>query len=102
MVFEQKLKESEGVSPLESWRKNIPGTGERSCKGPGARACRICLKDSKGACGVQALEGEELKTEVREAASLGRDHGGPCEGFGFYSEGNEEPLQGFEPKRNMT
>lgn len=77
VVFEQKLEEGEGVSPVDSWRKNIPGTGERSGKGPGAGACHIRLMDSKEACGVQAVAREELKTPVREAAGLGRDHGDP-------------------------
>lgn len=61
------------------------------------------MKDNKKARGVNAVEGESSRWKsgrwpdwegIMEVC-------GPCEGFGFYSEGNEELLQGFEPESDM-
>lgn len=54
VMSEQKLEEGEGVSSADIW-KNIPGRGERLCKGPGAGACL----NHRGQCGWSG-KGKEM------------------------------------------
>lgn len=86
-MSEQKVAEGEGVSSADIW-KNIPGRGERLCKGPGAGAYLICINCSKETSGVKAVRRTGAGDKVKESADWERimkDLESHCEESGFFN-----------------
>lgn len=47
MVFEQRLKKSNGISPGYIRQESMPGRGDSRYKGPEVGLCQVCLRNTK-------------------------------------------------------
>ena len=82
------------------WGQGIPGPGDRQSKHPG---CLACWRNSKEANGVWGAGGEAGSSRGRAKRRNGPNHVGPLGLLErlYYSEGEEEALEGLQPRTDM-
>lgn len=100
LMFEWTPEEEEGVSRVDIWERRVLGRGNGNCKGPGAGIYLVYLKVAGSTWLEQSkaerAEGNGVGEAMDGKTKFWEDFKGYSKDFGFYSEWDGEPLEGFE------